>query len=78
MCFSPKVCKHEVDLQAGTSWFPCDMSWDKDSDYWLDVMFERPVVPAALLVYIAADGKTKYNEHIETVQVDKQTNGWMC
>jgi pappalysin-1 len=60
------VCKPEADME--TSWGPCGHSFS-DEDYWIDVTFERAVVPAAVVLYIASDGQTKYSEMIKTVEV---------
>ncbi|NWR75501.1 PAPP2 protein, partial [Centropus unirufus] len=73
-----KVCKshlHEVpkDLSLA-AWFPCTPSQDNAQDpdeekmpvgnegVWLKVCFERPVVPTALLVFLAADGTVPSNK----------------
>lgn len=68
-----KVCKPEVHPETETSWAPCGHSFT-DEDYWLDVMFERPVVPAAVVIYIASDGQTKYSEIVKTVEVTHEHN----
>lgn len=64
-----QVCKPDIDYKI--SWSPCVDS-RSDEDYWLDVTFKQPVVPAAVVLYLAADGLTKYSEHqsANTVEVE--------
>jgi len=61
------VCKPEIDYNI--AWSPCRVGYS-DEDYWLDVSFKQPVVPAAIVVYIASDGLTKYTERQDTNTVE--------
>lgn len=61
-----QVCKSVAE--PNTSWSPC-----KDTlypgNYWLEASFNEPVVPAAVVLYIASDGKRDYNWKAKTVSV---------
>ncbi|EDO34671.1 predicted protein, partial [Nematostella vectensis] len=63
------VCKPDPDLSV--AWAPCG-HYFADSDYWLQVTFEHAVVPAAVLVYLASDGRAgpAYDEFVKTIEVD--------
>ncbi|XP_064004195.1 pappalysin-2 [Pogoniulus pusillus] len=79
-----RVCKSHLqnvpkDLSLA-AWFPCAPSQDRaqDSDetvplsneaIWLKVCFEKPAVPASLLLFLAADGTVPSSQHKPRVAV---------
>ena len=65
MCQSPSI----QDLyDKKYPWGPCGS--DIDDSFWLEVTFNRSVVPAAVVLYLSSDGKSKYSNPEETVKVE--------
>ena len=65
--FLAQVCQSSFD--EGHAWSPCKHKYT-DSNYWLEVTFNRSVVPAAVVLYIGSDGKTSISPLVKTVKVE--------
>ncbi|MEQ2216054.1 hypothetical protein XENOCAPTIV_009978 [Xenoophorus captivus] len=73
-----QTCQSKVfDLSDGVSqyaWFPCQEAYrltSAYSTYWLKAYFSHPMVAAAVIIHLAADG-TKFIDHTQcniTVQL---------
>ena len=63
--FLPQVCQSSSD--ESHAWSPCKYT---DNNYWLEVTFNRSVVPAAVVLYVGSDGKTSYSPLDKTVKVE--------
>ncbi|XP_044175227.1 pappalysin-1-like [Acropora millepora] len=51
------------------AWGPCDV--DRNGNFWLEVTFNRSVVPAAVVIYLGSDGKSAYMDLKEkTIKVE--------
>jgi len=61
----PQVCQSSPD--ESHAWSPCKYT---DNNYWLEVTFNRSVVPAAVVLYVGSDGKTSYSPLDKTVKVE--------
>lgn len=67
------VCQSSSSLIDNKyAWTPCDTY--VDNNYWLEVTFNRSVVPAAIVLYIGSDGKTEYSHTQKTVKVEVTDN----
>ena len=61
-----QICLPEPDSEY--SWSNCENIFD--CDFSLDVTFSRLVVPVAVVLYIASDGKGEYSAWEKTVKVE--------
>ena len=62
-----QVCQQDF-VDKRHAWSPCDRYMD--GNYWLEVTFNRSVVPAAVVLYIGSDGKREYSHLEKTVKVE--------
>lgn len=59
------VCQSSLEdsFNQKHAWGPCGVN--RDGNFWLEVTFNRSVVPAAVVIYIGSDGKTAYSDYEE-------------
>lgn len=67
--FFAQVCLSSFDENYRYAWGPCKHSYT-DRNYWIEVTFNRSVVPAAVVLYIGSDGKREYSPVDKTVNVE--------
>ena len=70
--FLVQVCQDFFDEEYRFAWGPCkgiDPIY-RDGDFWLEVTFNRSVVPAAVVLYLGSDGKGELNPNDKSVKVE--------
>lgn len=65
-----QVCPSSIEdlINEKHAWSPCNTHMD--GNFWLEVSFNRSVVPAAVVIYIGSDGKREYNHREKTLKVE--------